>query len=161
MNPKTTRINEPYYHSIEEIIHKKLELLDLKDGDVLVDLGCGDARNLVEACSLAKINCIGYEVLQEAIVDANLNIEKNGLQKRIEIRTEDFFETDFSTFKVLIIYLTRFALGELSLKLENELPKGARVVTHQFDIPAWKADLEIDYLQKDGQTEKIYLYTKK
>ena len=41
------------------------------------------------------------------------------------------------------------------------LPKGARIVTHQFDIPAWKSDREIDYLQKNGQTEKIYLYTKK
>lgn len=161
MTTQTTRINEPYYHSIEDIIHKKLELLNLKDGEVLVDLGCGDARNLIEACSFAKINCIGYEILPEAIHDAKENIASSGLEDRIEIRTEDFFEADISTINVLIIYLTRYALGELSLKLENELPKGARIVTHQFDIPAWKADREIDYLQKNGQTEKIYLYTKK
>ncbi len=158
---QTTRINEPYYHSIEDIIHKKLELLDLKDGEVLVDLGCGDARNLIEACSFAKINCIGYEILPVAIADAHSNIANSGLKDRIEIRTEDFFEADISTINVLIIYLTRYALGELSLKLENELPKGARIVTHQFDIPAWKADREIDYLQKNGHTEKIYVYTKK
>ncbi len=161
MIPQTTRINEPYYHSIEDIIHKKLELLNLKDGEVLVDLGCGDARNLIEACAFAKVNCIGYEILPEAIADAHTNIAKSGLRDRIEIRTEDFFEADISTINILIIYLTRYALGELSLKLENELPKGARIVTHQFDIPAWKADREIDYLQKNGQTEKIYLYTKK
>jgi precorrin-6B methylase 2 len=161
MTKKTIRINEPYYHSIEDIIHKKLKLLHLKDGEVLVDLGCGDARNLIEACSLAKISCIGYEILPEAIIDANANIKKNSLENRIEIRAEDFFEADISTIKVLIIYLTRYALGELSLKLENELPKGARIVTHQFDIPAWEADKEIDYLQKNGQTEKIFLYTKK
>ena len=116
---------------------------------------------MIEACSFAKINCIGYEILPEAIRDAKENIAKSGLEDRIEIRTEDFFEADISTINVLIMYLTRYALGELSLKLENELPKGARIVTHQFDIPAWKADREIDYLQKNGQTEKIYLYTKK
>ncbi len=161
MTEKTARINEPYYHSIEDIIHKKLELLHLKDGEVLVDLGCGDARNLIEACAVAKISCIGYEILPEAIADAHLNISKSGLEDRIEIRTEDFFEIDISNINVLILYLTRYALGELSLKLENELPTGSRIVTHQFDIPGWQADKEIDFLQKNGQTEKIYLYTKK
>jgi len=161
MTSKTIRINEPYYHSIADIIHKKLALLNLKDGEVLVDLGCGDARNLVAACAVAKINCIGYEILPEAIADAHINIAHAGLEERIAIRKEDFFEVDFSSINVLIIYLTRYALGELSLKLENELPSGARIVTHQFDIPGWQADKEIDYLQNNGQTEKIYLYTKK
>jgi precorrin-6B methylase 2 len=161
MTERVTRINDPYYHSIEDIIHKKLALLDLQDGEILVDLGCGDARNLIEACAIAKINCIGYEILPEAIADAHLNISKSGLQDRIEIRTEDFFETNIANINVLILYLTRYALGELSLKLENELLAGARIVTHQFDIPGWQADKEIDYLQKNGQTEKIYLYTKK
>ena len=116
---------------------------------------------MIGACDIAKIYCIGYEILPEAIADAHLNISKSGLQDRIEIRTEDFFETNIANINVLILYLTRYALGELSLKLENELPAGARIVTHQFDIPGWQADKEIDYLQKNGQTEKIYLYSKK
>ena len=155
------KINDPYYPTPKDVVLKKLTLLELQDGDTLIDLGCGDARQLIHACSFADVNCIGYEILPEAIHDATINITKAGLEKSIEIKTEDFFNADISKVNTVILYLTRCVLGEISLKLENELPKGARIVTHQFDIPAWKADQEIDFLQENGQLEKIYLYQKK
>ena len=155
------KINDPYFPTPEDVVLKKLELLELQDGETLVDLGCGDARHLIHACTIANVNCIGYEILPEAIHDANINIAKSGLENSIEIKVEDFFNADISKVDTLILYLTRCVLGEISLKLENELPKGARIVTHQFDIPAWKADKEINFLQKDGQQEVIYLYRKK
>lgn len=155
------KINDPYFLTPEDVVLKKLELLKLQDGDTLIDLGCGDARHLIEACAIANVNCIGYEILPEAINDARANIVKAGLENNIEIKTEDFFNADISKANTVILFLTRCVLGEISLKLENELPKGARIVTHQFDIPAWSADKEIDFLQKNGQLEKIYLYIKK
>lgn len=154
------KINDPYYPTPDDVVVKKLELLNLQDGEVLVDLGCGDARNLIKACSMANITGIGYEILPEAITDAKANIKKAGLENRIEIRTDNFFEADISSVHVLILYLTRTVLGEISLKLENELPKGARIVTHQFDIPAWQEEKLVEYQQKNGSTEPIYLYRK-
>lgn len=155
------KINDPYFSTPEDVVLKKLELLKLKDGETLVDLGCGDARHLIHACAIADVNCIGYEILHEAIHDAEVNIARADLKNSIEIKTDNFFHADISKVETVILYLTRCVLGEISLKLENELPIGARIVTHQFDIPAWKADKEIDFLQKNGQLEKIYLYQKK
>ncbi|MFT4576240.1 MAG: tRNA/tmRNA/rRNA uracil-C5-methylase (TrmA/RlmC/RlmD family) [Polaribacter sp.] len=155
------KINDPYFSTPDDVVLKKLELLKLQDGETLVDLGCGDARHLIYACAIAEVTCIGYEILPEGVHDAEANIKKAGLENNIEIKTENFFHADISKVDTVILYLSRYVLGEISLKLENELPKGARIVTHQFDIPAWKADKEIDFLQKNGQIEKIYLYQKK
>jgi precorrin-6B methylase 2 len=154
------RTNDPYFSTPKEVVLKKLELLNLKDGDVVVDLGCGDARNLIQACAIADVKCIGYEVDPDAIEDARINIENSGFSDRIEIKTADFYKADISEVDAVILFLTRNALGEISLKLENELKKGAKIVTHQFDLPAWSAEKTIEILQKNSALEQIYLYQK-
>ena len=155
------KVNDPYFKTSEALILEKLKLLNLKDGELLYDLGCGDARALIHACSFAKVTAIGYEVLPEALEDAHANIKKAELTKQITIKNQDFYTADFSKIDALILYLTRNALGHLSLKLENELKKGARIVTHDFDIPAWEADLEKEVRLQNGTIKTIYFYTKK
>ncbi len=153
--PKT---NDPYYPTPEELVDYKLELLALKDGEMLFDLGCGDARSLIKACTIAKVRCIGYEVLPEAIKDANNSIAKADLSDRIEIIEKDFFSADVSNADAVFLYFSRSVLGNLSFKLEKELRPGTRVVTHQFDIPGWAAEIEKEVLLQNGATEKLYLY---
>ncbi|MFK7749545.1 MAG: cyclopropane-fatty-acyl-phospholipid synthase family protein [Kordia sp.] len=153
-----TRLDEPYELTIDEVVQEKLKLLDLQDGDTLIDLGCGDARNLIAATKFADIRCVGYEVLPKALEAAKRNIEEANLTDRIEIIAEDFLNADISKATALILYLTRNSLGQLSLKLENELPSGARVVTHDFDIPAWEADKVIQFKSKEAFWFTFYVY---
>lgn len=161
MKPFPTRLDEPYELTIDEVVHEKLALLDLQDGDTLIDLGCGDARNLIAATKLATINCFGYELLPKALEAASENIQKENLTDQIEIREKDFLDADVSKADALILYLTRFSLGQLSLKLENELPIGARIVTHDFDIPGWEAEKVVHYKSTKAIPFILYLYRKK
>lgn len=153
--------NDPYYSTSTELITKKLELLQLKDGDHLVDLGCGHCEALISASSIADITCEGYEILPEVVEKANNDITNANLINKIQVHQKDFIEADLSKTTALIIYLTRSGLGHLSLKLENELPKGARIVTHQFDIPAWEAEEKIEFILSNGAVEMIYIYKQK
>ncbi|AXG69715.1 ribosomal protein L11 methyltransferase [Kordia sp. SMS9] len=153
-----TRLDEPFEKTIDEVVQEKLKLLALQDGDVLVDLGCGDARNLIAATKLADIQCIGYEILPKALEAATKNIEDAGLADRIEIIEKDFLRADLSNANALILYLTRNSLGKLSGKLENELPKGTRIVTHDFDIPGWTAEKVIDFQSKEAFLFTFYVY---
>lgn len=150
---------EPYYNTPEEITIEKLKLLELKDGDVLFDLGCGNARALILACQIANIRCVGYEVLPEALHDAESNIKAANLTDRIEIRNEDFTHADLSDADALVLYHTRATLGELSLKLENELKEGVKIVTHEFDLPAWEIKKKLLFDDK-MKTNEIYLFQK-
>ena len=150
--------NDPYFHANKELIEHKLDLLDLQDGDLLCDLGSGDGRALIAGCKRADITAVGYEILDEALEDAAKNIESEGLTGRIELRQENFYESDLSEFNTFILYLSRNVLGGLSVKLERELKPGTRIVTETFDIPAWKCIKELTVQVNHGIEEKIYLY---
>lgn len=156
-----TALGEPYELTPHEVVTAKLNLLQLKDGETLMDLGCGDARSLLMASKMARVNCIGYEILPVALAAATENLKNKQATDQIEIRATDFFDADISQVNAMILYLTRFMLGKISLKLENELPVGARIVTHDFDIPAWEADQVIIYHSKNSIPFELYVYTKK
>lgn len=151
-------LNDPYVLTSEEIVHFKLNLLDLKEDEQLIDLGCGNAQVLIEAAKMKKIKGIGYELLPEAVNDTLKNISDNDLQDQIEIITSNFKEADVSNADAVILYLTRFSLGEISLKLENELKPGARIVTHDFDIPAWKEEEKHEFKDAKRAMRQVYLY---
>lgn len=161
MKISLSQLGEPYELTPDKVVQEKLHLLDLQDGETLIDLGCGDARNLIAAAKLAHINCIGYELLPKAIESATENIHKENMSDQIEIIEEDFLNADVSKADALILYLTRFSLGQLSLKLEKELPVGARIVTHDFDIPAWEAEKEIKIRSTNSIPFTLFLYRKK
>ncbi|MBC8753242.1 50S ribosomal protein L11 methyltransferase [Kordia sp. YSTF-M3] len=156
-----TSLGEPYELTPDEVVLEKLRLLDLKDGELLFDLGCGDARSLIAASKMAKVTCVGYEILPVALKAAAENLKKEGNLDSIEIRAEDFFNADISKVDALILYLTRNMLGKISLKLENELPVGARIVTHDFDIPAWEAEKVVNFISRKATPFTLYLYRKK
>lgn len=152
--------NDPYAITPDELIIPKLQMLSLKDNEVLLDLGAGNAANLIAASNIAKVKCIGYEVLPEALTDAQKNILRTNLSDQIEMRSDDFFLADLSEADAIILYLSRHMLGPLSIKLEKELRTGTRIVTHQFDLPAWTAIEEQEVMLNNGQMERLYLYRK-
>ncbi|MFK8009133.1 MAG: class I SAM-dependent methyltransferase [Saprospiraceae bacterium] len=150
-------IVEIYAITPDRLIQKKLELLELKKGEILYDLGSGDGQCLIQACQEYNTNGIGYELLPHAIELSKKNIEKAGFLDKIEIRKESFMNIQFKEMTALILYLNRNVLGKLSLKLETELPIGARIVTHDFDLPAWEPRKVVDFTI-NGLITKIYLY---
>lgn len=156
-----TQLGEPFEVTIDEVVQEKLRLLQLKDGETLIDLGCGDARTLIAAAELANVRCIGYELRPKVLEAARKNVEASGLSDRIEIIEADFFNADLSVADVLILYLTRNSLGQLSFKFDDELTKGTRVITHDFDIPSWDADQVLTFKSKNAILFTFYMYTVK
>lgn len=149
---------DPYALTPEQLTDFKLKLLDLQEGEVLADLGCGNAHVLIHAYQLAKTNGIGYELRPEVIREARRNVQNHHLEDRIVIKEESFLDADLSEVDAIFLYLTRYSLGELSLKLEQELKPGARIVTHDFDIPAWKEKEKHQVMGPYGLIHDVYLY---
>lgn len=149
---------EPFVHTDDQLTEFKLNLLNLKKGELLIDLGCGNAHVLIKACQLAKIRGVGYELREEAIHEARQNIAAHNLEDQITIKEESFYEADVSQADAVFMYLTRFSLGELSLKLEQELKPGTRVITHDFDIPAWTEKEKHIYRKPSGVETEVFLY---
>ena len=127
-----------YVPTPQELVEDMLRLADVKQGDVLYDLGSGDGRIPVTAARKYGIRAVGIDIDPERIREAHANARKNGVDRLVTFRQQDLFKADFREATVVTLYL----LPELNLRLRPQLLKqlrpGTRVVSHQFDMGDWK-----------------------
>src|SRR6187397_1197410 len=142
-----------YVPTRQTVVDAMLKVANVKAGDVLYDLGCGDGRIPVTAAQLgARAVCIDID--PRRIAEANENVKKNNVGDRVRVLNQDLFTTDISEATVVSLYL----LPSLNLKLRPTLWKtlkpGTRIVSHDFDMGDWKPE---QTLNVDGAT--VYYWT--
>jgi SAM-dependent methyltransferase len=144
----------PFIPTSLETAKKMLELAQVKLGDIVYDLGCGDARILVLAADLFKASkAIGYEIRPEVYKNALKEVKARNLEEKVTVVNEDLFVADVSKATVIMLYLNHAVNNMLKQKLEMEAPHGTRIVSHDFEIHGWKP---IRKLRRQGNT--LYLY---
>src|SRR5688500_11799750 len=117
----------------QEAVDKMLEMAEIKKGDVLYDLGCGDGRIVVTAAKKYGIKAIGFDIDPKRIAESRENVKKNNVGELVEIRHADIFQVDLKDASVVTMYL----LPSLNVKLTPQLQKlkpGTRIVSHSFDM---------------------------
>ncbi|MEM1872922.1 MAG: class I SAM-dependent methyltransferase [Candidatus Nezhaarchaeales archaeon] len=154
MVPRTT----VYFPTPEEVTLKMLEITNASKDDVLYDLGCGDGRVLILAAKKVGLRCVGVEIRKELVEQARQRVIKEGLQDLVVIHHGDMFQFDVSDVTIVYLYLTTDLNLQLKPKLERELKKGTRVVSHQFEVPGWKPVRVEGVADFFGQPHKLYLY---
>ncbi|CAM9170245.1 unnamed protein product [Chrysoparadoxa australica] len=110
-------------------------MLQLQDGDLLYDLGCGDGRFLTEAARLHAVRGIGIEYDLAFVDKAKNRVEKDNLCDLVTIRHSNVLDEDFSQATALFIYLVPEGMRALKDKLIAMLQNGTRIVTYVFTIP--------------------------
>jgi SAM-dependent methyltransferase len=117
----------------QPVVDKMLEIAEVKKGDVLYDLGCGDGRIVVTAAKKYGAKATGIDIDPERIRESLENVRANGVTQLATIRRGDIFETDLSQASVVTLYL----LPELNVRLMPQLKQlkpGTRIVSHDFDM---------------------------
>lgn len=148
----------PYVNSPEHAVDKMLQMANLKSGETLYDLGCGDGRILIAAASRFKVKAVGVEISNHLVKRASENVRKAGLQSRVKVVHGNFMQTDLSGADVVTLYLATTANESLRPNLEKFLRPNTRVVSYDYPIPGWKP---LDTSATDGlhgATHTIYLY---
>jgi trans-aconitate methyltransferase len=144
----------PYVPTPLRSVRRALAAADLRPGELLVDLGCGNGRVLVIAAREFKARSIGYELSPHRALIAWLNVALRGLRKSAEVRSADLFTADVSRADVVFIWLTPRAAA-LEEKLLSELRSGARVAV--FSTPLFSG-WEPERVLRDEGERPIYLY---
>jgi hypothetical protein len=152
-------IDVPFVSSSEVVIHKMLEILQVKPDDVLFDLGCGDGKIIVMAAETTLAKCIGIERRKELAFEATKKIRDLNLSRRTAVVFGDFFYVDLRSADIVISYLLTAVNKKLGPKLEKELKVKAKVVSHDFEFPEWKPTKFI-MLNEGWLDHKVYLYVK-
>jgi uncharacterized protein (TIGR03000 family) len=149
-----------YVPTPQEVVDKMLELAEVKKGDVVYDLGCGDGRIVVTAAKKYGVKAIGFDIDPERIKESNDNVKKAKVEDKVTIKQEDIFGLDLNEPTVITLYL----LPELNKKLMPKLKKmkpGSRIVSHDFRMGndnAWVPDKEAKVTDADGTTHEIFLW---
>jgi len=155
-NPRYTNKLAPFVSSPVKIVDRMLELANLKPGETLYDLGCGDGRILIAAAEKYKVKAVGVEISPKLVAEAQANIEKSGLSDQARVIKGDLLDTDLSGADVVTIYLATSLNRRLRPRLERFLKAGARVISHDYAVPGWKAS-HVER-SEDRHVHLIYVY---
>ena len=143
-----------YVPTPQDVVEDMLRLANVKKGDILYDLGSGDGRIPITAAKKYGIRATGIDIDPDRIKEANENAKKAGVSKLVTFRQEDLFKADFKDATVVTLYLLPALNEKLRPRLWAELKPGTRIVSHQFEMGAWKPEKK---LESNGRT--VYFWT--
>ena len=152
-------IREPdviYVPTPQEVVDKMLEMADVRPGEIVYDLGCGDGRIPVTAAYKYGSKAWGFDINPVRVKESLENVEKNNLKHLVTIKLQDIFELDLSKADVITLYL----LPTLNVKLIPQLDKlkpGCRIVSHDFDMAGVRPKREVTY-SVNGREHRVYLW---
>ena len=75
-----------YVPTPQEVVDRMLEMAQVKGTDFVIDLGCGDGRNVVTAAQKFGSRGFGVDIDPQRIKEANENAEKAGVKDKVEFR---------------------------------------------------------------------------
>ncbi len=117
-------------------VKKMLELAKIKQGEKVLDLGCGDGRMAHIASKDHGADAFGIELSPIIYAMARICNFFRGSKAKILLR--DFRRVDFSDADVLTFYLLPPILKRMREKWERELKPGARIVSYAFEVEGWE-----------------------
>lgn len=138
--PQYKGFDVPYVPTPPEVVAEMLRLADVKPGDILYDLGCGDGRIVIAAAKRFGIKAVGIDIDPVRINESNTNAANAGVAGKVRFIQQNLFEADFKDATIVTMYLLTSVNRRLRPKLLAELKPGTRLVSHSFDMGDWKPD---------------------
>jgi len=125
----------PYLPTRRVQADQALDMLNLKPGEVFVDLGCGDGAMLVQAAKRG-LTSYGYEL--NPLVWFVAYARTIRYRKTTKVYLKNFWDIKLpaGTKGVYVFLLDKF-MTRLDRKLTKEL-KGAKLVSYTFKVPGKK-----------------------
>jgi SAM-dependent methyltransferase len=136
-------LDAPYIATEYRVVEEMLKALDLKGGDILYDLGCGDGRIVIEAVKKFGIRGVGIDIDPRRIVESKANASAANVSDRTTFLQQDLFESDIREATAVAIFLFPEMNLKLIPKFFQELKPGTRITSHNFGIGEWRPDREI------------------
>ncbi len=148
----------PYVGSPVPVVERMLELANLRTGETVYDLGCGDGRILIVAAQKYRVKAVGVELSERLANSTRESLKKAGLSDLASVIHGDLMDVNLAAADVVTLYLLRDSNDLLRPKLEKSLHSGARIVSHDYEIRGWKPTA-VEKLEASKREHTIYVYT--
>jgi len=154
----------PFAATPDTVVTAMLKMAAVTSRDLVVDLGSGDGRLVIAAAKEFGARGLGVDIDAKLVNYAQRKAVEAGVAERAQFELRDLFKTDLSSADVVTIYLLPTIMDRVAAKLAAELKPGARVVTHDYQLPGWRIERvhTMDAPEKDDVTSKriaeLFLY---
>lgn len=138
-------------------VERMVELAEIRPGEKVYDLGCGDGRIVITAAKRHGVKAIGVDIDPGQVTKSRENAKRAGVEDLVTIVEGDIYKTDFRDADVVFLYLQPDLLNGLIPQLRQMKP-GARIVTFDFGIDGAKPALAERGAFGDRQHCTIYKY---
>lgn len=158
----TARAKVPFVPVPNATLEEIARELDIREGNVVYDLGSGDGRVLFYQAKRAPgARFIGLDNNPFATMLAKIRkwASPKDIQDRVHLETKDFFTHDVSDATHVFMYLYPKVMDELLPKLKKELKPGTKLVSMTFQFTDIRPKKEIDlHRAKYKLARKLYVY---
>ena len=125
----------PYLPTQREQTRTALELLNLKKGQTLFELGSGDGRVAKQAAKKGW-KVVAYELNPILVLISKVTTWR--YRKQVKIIWGDFWKSDLSKADGIYTFLLDRFMPKLDKKLQKEITKPVPLVSYAFRIPEKK-----------------------
>jgi ubiquinone/menaquinone biosynthesis C-methylase UbiE len=161
-----TEIEVPFVPTDEKVVAAMLKLANVKKGETVYDLGCGDGRIVIAAVKdFGAGKGLGVDFNPERLADCKKRMDDQKLtaeqKKMITFKQGDVLKMtpeDFKDVDVVTLYLLPSVNDRLQPILKKGLKKGARVVSHDFSMTDWQEDKK-EEVEGSTRSHTVYLWT--
>ncbi len=122
----------PYLPTLKKQTETALDLLALRPGQTLLELGCGDGR-VLKAAARRGLKSVGYELNPLLVIIARLNTLR--YRKQVTIIWGNYWTQAWPPVDGIFVFL----LNKYMLKLDNKITQAyqrpVKLVSFAFKIP--------------------------
>jgi 16S rRNA G966 N2-methylase RsmD len=159
LGPTSLRAPDVHYEPTPpDVVEVMLRLANVKAGDVVYDLGCGDGRIVITAVREFAARGVCVDIDPQRIAESQENARAAGVADHIRFLNQDLLVTDVSEATVVMLFLSPALNLAARPKLLRELKPGARIVSHWHDMGDWKPQKTVR-VQSSGRERSVYLWT--
>jgi Methyltransferase domain len=139
--------------STPEQVERMLKLAEVRDDDVVIDLGSGDGLIPLTAARMnPRLRGRGVDIDPKLVDESNERAKREGLADRVKFDHQNAFDVDLRDATVVTMWLFPELMRLLRPIILERARPGTRVVTATWDLGSWQPD----QVSNDGTP--IYLW---
>ena len=139
--------------STPESVERMLKLADLRDDDVVIDLGSGNGLIPLTAARMnRRLKGRGVDINANLVDESNQEAKRQGVGDRVRFEHLNAFDADLRDATVVTMWLFPELMRLLRPVILERARPGTRVLTSTWDLGTWPAD------KTDSDGTPIYLW---